>query len=122
VRSSTLVGKLGVIKTSTEGSAKNLVGTDYAPASGETVAAFSCAGTAVRVTGSVIGELKRNGMVTKAPVKFVQSKGVQKPTHFEAGPEDVLLTKLAEGAAQKSGLSLTTNQTSEEKIEVNSVV
>jgi hypothetical protein len=74
------------------------------------------------VTGSVIGELKRNGMVTKAPVKFVQSKGVQKPTHFEAGPEDVLLTKLAEGAAQKSGLSLTTNQTSEEKIEVNSVV
>ena len=34
----------------------------------------------------------------------------------------MLLTKLGEGAAQKSGLSLTTNQTSEEKIEVNSVV
>jgi hypothetical protein len=122
VRSTTLVGELGVIKTSTEGPLKNLVGTDYKPASGETVAAFSCAGTAVTVTGSVIGELKRDSMVTKAPVKFVQSKGLQKPTHFEGSPEDVLLTKLGEGAAQRSGLSLTTNQTSEEKIEVNSVV
>ena len=72
VRSSTLVGELGVIKTSTEGPIKNLVGTDYKPASGETVAAFSCAGTAVSVTGSVIGELKRDSMVTKAAVKFVR--------------------------------------------------
>jgi hypothetical protein len=122
VRSSTLVGQLGVIKTSTEGPAKNLVGTDLEPESGGVMFAFTCGSTAVTVTGSVIAELKRDAMTTKAPVKFVQAKGVQKPTHFEAGPEDVLLTKLGEGAAQKSGLSLITNETSEEKVEVNSVV
>ncbi len=122
VRSSALVGQLGVIKASAEGPAKDLVGNDYLPAAGETFAAFSCAGTPVSVTGSVIGELKRNAMVTTAPVKFVQSRGQQKPMRFEGGPEDVLLSKLGEGAAQRSGLGLTSNQTSEEKVEVNSVV
>jgi hypothetical protein len=123
VVSQTLGGGLGVIKTSLEGPAKNLVGTDLRPSSGEVVASFTCGATTVAVTGSVIGELKRNGMVTKAPVKFVSTtKGVQKPLRFEGGLEQSLLTKLGEGANQKSGLSLTLNQLDEEKIEVNSVV
>jgi hypothetical protein len=121
VVSATLDGELGVIKKSVEGPIKDVIGTDLKPVSGDVVAAFACAGTTVAVTGSVIGEVKRDGMASTAPIKFVQSKGVQKPTRFEGGEEDVLLTKLGEGAPEHSGLTLTLSQTNEEKVEVNSV-
>jgi hypothetical protein len=123
VVSTTLAGGLGIIKTSLEGPFKDTVGTDLRPASDGLVASFMCGATTATVTGAVIGEVKRDAMVSKAPVKFVStSKGVQKPVCFEGGPEEVLLTKLGEGAAQRSGLSVTLNQLDEEEIEVNSVV
>ncbi len=119
-----LEGELGVIATSTEGPLKNKIGTDLKPASGMTLAAFACAGTPVLVTGSVIAEVQRDSMKLTASLKFVaSSKGIQKPTRFEDGEEDVLLTKLGEsGAVEQSGLKMTTVQTNEEKVEVNSVV
>jgi len=119
----TLEGKLGVITTSLEGPLKNKIGTDLKPASGEVVAAFACAGMPVLVTGSVIGEVPRNAMKLSATLKFVaSSKGVQNPTRFEGGEEDVLLTKLGEGGAlEQTGLKLAVILTNEEKVEVNSV-
>ncbi|MGD0455098.1 MAG: hypothetical protein ABSB69_16030 [Solirubrobacteraceae bacterium] len=105
-----------------EGPASNTVGNDLRPHPGEAFATFSCAGTPVTVMGSVIGEAKRNAMSTKATLKFAQSNGVQSATRFEGGEEDVLLTQLGEGGAvEHSGLSLATNQASEEKVEINSV-
>jgi FG-GAP repeat/IPT/TIG domain len=119
-----LEGELGVIATSPQGPIKNKIGTDLRPASGEVVAAFACAGMPVLVTGSVIGEVPRNAMKLGATVKFVAStKGSQKPTRFEGGEEDVLLTKIGEGGAfEQTGLKITMIQTNEEKVEVNSVV
>ncbi|HEV7584617.1 MAG TPA: IPT/TIG domain-containing protein [Solirubrobacteraceae bacterium] len=121
VASSSLAGELGTIKTSSEGAAKNLVGTDLEPATGEVFAAFACAGTPVRVTGSVIGEAKRNSMTALGTLKFLQSKGVQKPTRFVGGEEDDLLSAFGEGAPEHSGLNLTAVQGDEEKVEVNSI-
>jgi hypothetical protein len=120
----TLQGELGVIATSTEGPLKNKIGIALRPASGTVVAAFACASTPVLVTGSVIGEVPRDAMAVSAVVKFVSStKGAQKPARFEGGEEDVLQTKLGEVApAEQTGLKLTMSQTSEEKVEVNSVV
>jgi hypothetical protein len=124
VVTSTLGGELGVIKASTEGPLKNLIGMDLKPTSGEVVAAFACGGTPVLVTGSVIGEVPRNAMKLSTTPKFVAStKGIQKPTRFEGGEEDVLLTKLGEsGPFEHTGLKLTMIQTNEEKVEINSVV
>jgi hypothetical protein len=121
VVTATLQGELGVIKKSLEGPIKNTIGTDLKPVSGEVLAAFACAGSPVSVTGSVIGEVKRDAMLSKAPIKFVQTKGIQKPTRFEGGAEELLVTKLGEGPSEHSGLSFTVNQTDEEKVEVNSV-
>jgi hypothetical protein len=123
IKTSTLSGELGVITTSTEGPAKNKIGLDLKPASGETVAEFTCAGVPVLVTGSVIVEVKANSMLAIATLKYVGAKGKQKPSKFEGGPEDVLHTTLGEtGSPEKSVLTLTTIQMNEEKVEVNSVV
>ena len=121
VVTATLDGELGVIKKSLEGPIKNTIGTDLRPVSCEVLATFVCAGSPVSVTGSVIGEVKRDAMLSKAPIKFVQTKGVQNPRRFEGGVEEVLLTKLGGGSSEHSGLSFTVNQTDEEKVEVNSV-
>src|SRR5207244_1421427 len=99
VASATLQGELGVVTTSSEGPVKNKIGLDLKPASGETVAEFSCAGVPVLVTGSVIVEVKANSMLSKVTLKYAASKGVQKPSRFEGGAEDVLHTKLGEGGS-----------------------
>jgi hypothetical protein len=117
-----LEGTLGLIKASVEGPAKNTIGTALKPATGELVAAFSCNGTPVTVKGSVIGEVKRNAMTTKAPIKFAQAKAIQKPVRFEGGEEDVLTAAFGEGAPfERTGLAMITNKTDEERIEANSV-
>jgi hypothetical protein len=109
-----------VIKKGTE-AAKNAIGTDLKPASGEVVAEFACAGTPVTVSGAVIVEVKRDAMDSTVTLKFTVVKGVQKLTRFEGGPEEVLHVKIGEAAAVPAGLTLTTIQTNEERIEANSV-
>jgi hypothetical protein len=121
VKTNTLNGELGIVKASPE-AVKDKVGLDLVPASGETVAEFACAGEAVRITGSVIVEVKANAMLSKATLKYSGTGGVQKPSKFEGGTEDVLHSTLGEGSPEASVLTLTTIQTSEEKVEVNSVV
>jgi hypothetical protein len=109
-----LNGELGVIKTSKVEPAKNTVGADLKPSSGEVVAAFACAGTPVLVRGSAIATVTKNSMTLKPVLKFAISKGKQNPTRFEGAEEDVLLTKLGEsGAFEHSALSLTMIQTNE---------
>jgi hypothetical protein len=122
VATTTLQGELGVVTTSPEGPTKNKIGLDLKPASGETVAEFSCAGVPALVTGSVIVEIKANSMLSKVTLKYVGAKGVQKPSRFEGGEQDVLHTTLGEASPEGSVLTLATVQTNEEKVEINSVV
>src|SRR5262249_15349032 len=84
-----LSGTLGVISKGLEAS-KNKIGIAYKPASGEQIAEFDCAGTHAVVDGSVIGEVPHDTMVAAANLKFTEAKGIQKPTHFEGGSEQVL--------------------------------
>ena len=119
----TLDGELGVIATSAEGPTQNKIGTDLKPASGEVVAAFSCGVTPVLVSGSVIAQVPGDQMkLSPAMTLAATAKGVQKPSRFEGGEEDVLVTRLGEASAEQSGLSMKIVQTNEEKVEVNSVV
>jgi hypothetical protein len=83
---------------------------------------FSCGPTAVTVRGSVLNPVKSNKMLLSATLKYAASSGKQKPEKFEGLPKDVLETEFGEAAAEQSGLKLTTKQTNEEKIEINSVV
>jgi hypothetical protein len=117
-----LEGELGVIEAATE-SAKTKVGEDLFPTGHRgPVAQFTCNGFKFNVTGAAIGNVPTNTMKTTAVVKFVQSKGKQKPESFEGGSTTILSTTIGEGLGEQSGMAFTASQTSEEKIEINSVV
>ena len=123
ILSTALRGSLGIVKKSLEGAVKDKIGLALEPASGETFAEFSCAGVPVIVTGSVIVEAKANTMSNKLTLKYVGAKGVQKPSRFEGGPEQVLRMKVGEGGTSEGALlTLTTILTSEEKVEISSIV
>jgi hypothetical protein len=117
-----LVGSLGILKqTFLEEPERAAIGTDLRPGSGEVWAAFTCAGKEVIVTRGVIGEVHRNGMSTKNFIKYVAtSKAVQKWTAFAGSNAERLLSQWPESTW--SALSLSLALTSEEKIEVNSVI
>jgi hypothetical protein len=123
VVTTTLEGELGIEKTSIEGPLKDKVAMDLFPV-GKTgpFMQFNCGPTAVSVRGSVLNPVKSNSMLLSATLKYAVSSGKQKPENFEGLPKDVLETEFDEAAAEQSGLKLTTQQTNEEKIEINSVV
>jgi FG-GAP repeat len=117
-----LYGRLGIVKEEAEAS-KDKIGIDLKPASGEVIAQFECESTALMLKGSVILEGKANSMLSSMTLKAAQSHGIQKWTHFVGGKanEDTLEAKIGAGSFEQAGLSLTTVQTNEEKVEVNSV-
>lgn len=116
-----LTGTVGVITTSKEGPLKNVLGLDLQPVSGETVAEFECAGQPYRVTGSVICPLKTNTMLTTLNLAYASGKGIQKYTHFEGRPNDVLSMKVGAGSPEQVGLSGTIVISPEEKVELDTV-
>jgi hypothetical protein len=122
VVTSTLAGNLGVVKTSTEGPLKNKLGISLRPAPEVPVAEFTCAGVAVVVRGAVIDEVKANSMLLTTTLKYVESKGVQKPSHFEGGATEVLETSFGGEPFHQAGLSMTFVQTNEEKVEISTIV
>ena len=122
VASRELEGELGVEKLGAT-SAKNKIALDLFPA-GRTgpVAEMTCGSTTVALRGSVIVPLKANKMQVTQALKFKASKGKQKPERFVGGPKDVLEASLNGGAFLQAGLTAALTQTSEEPVEVNSVL
>ena len=118
----TLGATLGIVNAAVE-ARKDKTGLDFKPSSGETVAEFKCASTPVVLRGSVILEGKANTMALTVTLKGAQKKGVQKYTHFVTGKanEDVLELKIGAGSYEQAGLTITSMQTNEEKIEANTV-
>ncbi|TML00240.1 MAG: hypothetical protein E6G34_01755 [Actinobacteria bacterium] len=122
IRTSVLDGSLGVQKKS-EIFAKDKIALDLFPAAeGSPVMEFTCGGTAVDVSGSVLVPVASNKMALTATLKFLSKSGKQKPENFEGMPADVLMVAVGEGAPVQAGLTLTTLQRSEEKVEINSVI
>jgi hypothetical protein len=121
-----LEGELGV-DTKGSPSTKDKIGNVLWPkggtaTSGAEFVAFACGGLTVKVKNSVISPVTSNAMKLSATVKFTASKGVQKPTKFEGGPNMFLESKFTEIAPyEQSGQSATTIQTNEEKMEIRSL-
>jgi len=122
VATNALEGVLGVEKASTEGPVKNKIAQDLFPVAEGPLMQFSCGPTPVSVRGSVLNPVKSNKMLSTATLKYTATAGKQKPEKFEGLPKDVLETSFGEAPFDQSGLKLTTIQTNEEKIEINTVV
>ncbi len=116
-----LEGVLG-IDTLGETAAKNKIGLDLFP-DGKTgpLMEFGCASTTVSVRGSVIVPVTANKMLLAVTVKASGKTGKQIPEHFVGEPKDILEASFNGGGFKQTGLTLTTTQTNEEAVEVNSV-
>ena len=115
-------GVLGVEKVGAS-SSKNKVGLDLFPVGNiGSVIEFSCGASTVSLRGSVIVPVKANKMSLTQVLKFKASKGKQKPESFAEDSKDVLEASFDGGPFEQTGLTIAATQTSEEAVEVNSVV
>jgi hypothetical protein len=114
VRLSPLTGQIGFVHNSLS------VGQQLTPASGEVVAEFSCSGTAVTLTGAVIGLIKIPGKMLIAPAwkAALKAGGGQAILNLTGEPEATLQVKFGEGAQEPAGLIATLTQTNEEAVEI----
>ncbi len=121
VVSEPLGGALGVIELGASANKDN-IGLDLSPV-GKTgpLMEFSCGAITVSVRGSVIVPVNANRMALTQGLKFRASSGKQTPEGFVGAPKDILEASFAGKPFEQAGLTLTTTQTNEEKIEVNSV-
>ncbi|HWF31520.1 MAG TPA: hypothetical protein VG188_03070 [Solirubrobacteraceae bacterium] len=117
-----LEGVIGVEETGAE-PILNKIGQDLFPI-GHTgsIAEFVCSGVPLSITGSIISPVTPNAMKLTTQVKTKQIKGKQKPEAFVGETPDPLMANFGEGAPEQAGETLTTIQTNEEKVEVNSVL
>ncbi len=121
VVSQPLEGILGVEELGAT-SAANKIGLDLYPV-GKTgpFMTFACAGTTASIKGSVIVPVAENKTSLTNIWKPVATKGRQQPEHFLEAPVDVLEESLNGATPEQIGLKLTTTQTSEEPVEINTV-
>jgi hypothetical protein len=83
---------------------------------------FACSGLTFAVRGSVLVPVTADKMVTSTTLSYKATKGKQKVTHFEGGPEDVLETTYKGLPYAQSGQTITTTLKFEESMELNAVV
>jgi hypothetical protein len=123
VKVNNLNGLIGIEKFNAEGNhAKDKAGNLFVPVSGSTFTEFECAGVPIVVRHEVMNPLTSNAMKLTATVKFAATKGKQKPEKFATDPSGTkrtLESNKAGGAFEQAGQTLTTIQTNEEKLEIN---
>lgn len=120
-----LVGLIGIEKFGAT-HATDKVANLFKPASGEIFTEFECGGIPVKVKGEVMNPLTADSMLLTTTVKFVATKGKQKPEKFATDPTGTKRilesNKLIGGGLVQAGQSLTTIQTNEEKLEINTLI
>jgi hypothetical protein len=126
VRIKDLVGELGIEKFNPEGNhAKDKAAWVLKPKDGSGILTeFMVTGVPIVLRGELMVPAASNGMKLTATVKRVAVKAKQKPEKFATDPPELKrvleLNKLG-GPFEQVGLTLTTIQTNEEKVEVSTV-
>jgi hypothetical protein len=118
----TLEGVLGVEELGAE-PRLNKIGEELFPVgrSGP-MSEFSCGGLQETISGAIITPVTSNLMKLTVTIKSKAVKGKQRPEHFVEQPAEPLLAKIESGGPEQAGQTLTTQQTNEEKVEINSVL
>lgn len=102
---------------------ENTAAIELLPPEGAPFVQYACGTTSTEVRGAVLGAITPlNSMNTTFKLKFSQSKGKQKITKFEKGPTEVLEASVAGGPFEQAGLDDVVTLTSEEEVELNSVI
>lgn len=110
-----LVAEFGVIDNTVSPPS---LGWALRPAAGETFASFECGGTAVTISGSLIAPVTPvNKMTGSFKLAFSASGGIQKPTSFQGGEEQVL-TLHTVNATEQVGLTMADSVANERLVEL----
>lgn len=122
VVSGTLEGVLGVEKAGSK-SASNRIALALFPA-GRTgsLLQLDCGSASVAVDGAMLVPVVANKAVSSAALKFAATKGKQKLESFVGGPKEVLEASIDGAGAEQMGLTASLTETSEEAIEINTVL
>ncbi|HWG07922.1 MAG TPA: hypothetical protein VN672_02835 [Solirubrobacteraceae bacterium] len=101
----------------------NKIGEDLFPV-GHTgaIGEFSCGGVKVVMSGSIISPVAENAMKLTTTITAKQSKGKQNPENFIGETPEPLMATIESGTPEQGGEALQTQQTNEEKVEINTVV
>jgi hypothetical protein len=87
---------------------------------------FECVGLLVKVKGHVLVPIKNDAMKETEILKFVATKGKQKPEKWEESPEKAILeaafSNFKGGAFEQAGQQITSTIKGEEKLELNAVL
>ncbi len=84
---------------------------------------FSCLGLVVKVRGHVLVPVKNDKMTQTETLKFVATKGKQKPEKWEESSEkQILEASFKAGPFEQAGQTITSTLQGEEKLELNAVV
>jgi alpha-tubulin suppressor-like RCC1 family protein len=102
---------------------ENNAAVELLPPEGVPFVQYTCGTTSTEVRGALLGAITPvNSSTTTYKIKFAQSKGKQKPEKFEGGPTEVLEASVGGGPFEQAGLDDTVTLTSEEAVELNSVI
>ncbi|HTZ86249.1 MAG TPA: IPT/TIG domain-containing protein [Solirubrobacteraceae bacterium] len=102
---------------------ENKAAIELLPPEGLPFMQYTCGATSTEVRGAVLGSIGPvNSSTTTYKLTFAQSKGKQKITKFEEGPTEVLEASVGGGPFEQAGLDDTVTLTSEEAVELNSVL
>jgi hypothetical protein len=128
VRFGPLTGRLGFIRNQVvEGKQLLWAGIALRPSAGQYLSLFECSGLegvsmSVAVEGSVIGvATPMSRMSPRITLRYSAWGGRQKPARFNEGGASVLLSSIAGGAAEQSGLSWMNTLTNQEPLEIKAL-
>jgi len=117
-----LEGVLGVEEVGAVPALNQIGQSLFPPGHSGPLAELKCGGVPMTIAGAIITPVSTNAMKLTAQSKTKAAKGKQKPENFVGGPSEVLITTIEGGTPEQGGETLTTIQTNEEKLEINSVV
>jgi phosphodiesterase/alkaline phosphatase D-like protein len=120
--STSLQGVLGFIKNQVvNGKLVVTAGIDLKPASGTSLASFTCGSTARELAGAVISTITSNKMATTFALGLKATNGKQSPERFEGGVKETLSFVTA-GVEEQAGLTTSITLTNEESLEIKASV
>src|SRR5262249_54721809 len=109
IKTGTLNGELGFLKDVVVKGVPNItVGWDFQNGGSILTAQCGPSKIGVNVTGSVIGAVTANKMLTTYGIKFLQKAGKQNPESFEEEPKQTLSETFGSVPAEQVGLANTT--------------
>ena len=118
----TLEGVLGVEKAGAKSTSNKIALALFPAGRTGSLLKVTCGSTNVAMSGALLVPVAADKAVSSTALKFNGKKGKQKPESFAEGPKEVLEISINGASTEQIGMTASLTQTSEEPIEINTVL